>query len=45
MGKTKSVITKVAIQMNCKLGGEAWGIYIPVSITFICLEINSDKYS
>jgi aubergine-like protein len=30
MFKTKSVITKIAIQMNCKLGGEIWGVNIPV---------------
>ena len=30
MTKTKSVITKVAIQMNCKLGGEIWGVHLPV---------------
>lgn len=30
MNKTKSVVTKVAIQMNCKLGGEIWGVTIPV---------------
>ena len=30
MDKTMSVMTKVAIQMNCKLGGEAWGLKIPV---------------
>ena len=35
MAKTKSVVTKVAIQMNCKLGGEPWGVVIPVSINFI----------
>ena len=28
--KAKSVITKIAIQMNCKLGGEIWGVTIPV---------------
>ena len=27
-----SVATKIAIQMNCKLGGEAWALEIPVSI-------------
>ncbi|XP_075541342.1 piwi-like protein 1 isoform X4 [Dermacentor variabilis] len=26
----KSVATKVAIQMNCKLGGEAWAVEIPL---------------
>ena len=26
----KSVLTKVAIQMSCKLGGEVWGLNIPV---------------
>lgn len=30
MNKTKSAITKIAIQMNCKLGGEIWGVTIPV---------------
>ena len=28
--KSKSVVTKVAIQMNCKLGGEIWETNIPV---------------
>ena len=28
--KTKSVITKVAVQINCKLGGEIWGVHLPV---------------
>ncbi|EEC14103.1 Cniwi protein, putative, partial [Ixodes scapularis] len=27
----KSVATKVAIQMNCKLGGEAWALDIPLT--------------
>lgn len=31
MNKTKSAITKIAIQMNCKLGGEIWGVTIPVN--------------
>lgn len=29
--KVLSVITKVAMQMNCKLGGELWGVRIPVN--------------
>ena len=33
MNKTKSVITKVAVQINCKLGGEIWGVTIPVAKT------------
>jgi aubergine-like protein len=27
-----SVATKIAIQLNCKLGGEVWAVDIPVSI-------------
>lgn len=27
-----SVVSKIAIQLNCKLGGEAWAVQIPVSI-------------
>ncbi len=30
--RKKSVVTKVAIQMNCKLGGEIWKINIPVNV-------------
>ena len=30
--KSMAVITKIAIQMNCKLGGEIWGVSIPVNI-------------
>lgn len=33
-----SVATKIAIQMNCKLGGEAWTVHIPVSIFVIMLR-------
>lgn len=29
--KRRSVLTKIAIQMNCKLGGEVWRTNIPVS--------------
>lgn len=34
--KRKSVITKVAIQMNCKLGGEIWKLHIPINNVMIC---------
>ena len=26
-----SVTTKIALQLNCKLGGELWAVEIPVS--------------
>jgi aubergine-like protein len=29
-----SVLTKVAIQMNAKMGGEIWGVTIPVGFSF-----------
>lgn len=32
MMKTRSVITKIAIQMHVKLGAEIWGVNIPVMI-------------
>jgi aubergine len=34
--KRKSVVTKVAIQMNCKLGGELWATHIPMKNLMIC---------
>jgi aubergine-like protein len=30
--KTMSVVTKVAIQMSCKIGGSPWGILVPVIV-------------
>merc|ERR1712098_40799 len=38
LGKPKglmSVATKVALQMNCKLGGEPWAVKIPLKNTMI----------
>ena len=29
-----SVTTKVAMQLNCKLGGELWALEIPVSFLY-----------
>lgn len=34
--KRMSVVTKIAIQMNCKLGGELWMSNIPMKRTMIC---------
>lgn len=34
--KRRSVVTKVAIQMNCKLGGEVWMSNIPLKSVMIC---------
>ncbi|KAK8395790.1 hypothetical protein O3P69_005712 [Scylla paramamosain] len=36
-----SVATKIAIQINCKLGGEPWGVAIPVKNTMV---IGYDAY-
>jgi aubergine-like protein len=44
MNKTKSVITKLAIQMNCKLGGEIWGVLIPMkNIMIIGMDFYKDS--
>lgn len=32
-----SVATKIAIQMNCKMGGVVWAVPIPVSIAVAIL--------
>jgi aubergine-like protein len=34
--KSMGVMTKVAVQMNCKLGGEIWAVSIPMSKVMIC---------
>lgn len=33
--RAMSVATKIAIQMNCKLGGEAWAVKIPLKQTML----------
>lgn len=44
MNKTKSAITKIAIQMNCKLGGEIWGVTIPLkNIMVIGMDFYKDS--
>lgn len=34
--KNRSIIQKIALQMNCKLGGTLWSINIPLAKTMIC---------
>lgn len=34
--KLMGVMTKVAVQMNCKLGGEIWAVSIPLPNVMIC---------
>ena len=41
---TKSVLTKVAIQMSCKLGGEVWGLNIPVCYLYASYFIREKIY-
>lgn len=30
VGKMRNVVQKVLLQINCKLGGELWGVDIPL---------------
>uniref|UniRef100_A0A182K9L7 Uncharacterized protein n=1 Tax=Anopheles christyi TaxID=43041 RepID=A0A182K9L7_9DIPT len=34
--RNRSVVLKVLLQMNCKLGGSLWGVRIPIKRTMIC---------
>ncbi|MPC89036.1 Piwi-like protein 4 [Portunus trituberculatus] len=38
-----SVATKIAIQINCKLGGEPWGVSIPVKLQKLMWRIKIVK--
>ena len=38
-----SVATKVALQMNCKLGGEPWAVKIPMKVIFVFLLLVNGK--
>jgi len=35
-----SVVSKIVIQINCKLAGEAWALDIPVCTQFLTVSIN-----
>lgn len=37
MARTKSIVTKIAAQMNCKLGGQLWGVKFKVAMKIICI--------
>nr|XP_009860146.1 piwi-like protein 1 isoform X1 [Ciona intestinalis]XP_018669549.1 piwi-like protein 1 isoform X1 [Ciona intestinalis]XP_026692672.1 piwi-like protein 1 isoform X1 [Ciona intestinalis]XP_026692673.1 piwi-like protein 1 isoform X1 [Ciona intestinalis]XP_026692674.1 piwi-like protein 1 isoform X1 [Ciona intestinalis]XP_026692675.1 piwi-like protein 1 isoform X2 [Ciona intestinalis]XP_026692676.1 piwi-like protein 1 isoform X3 [Ciona intestinalis] len=39
--RVMSIATKIAIQMNCKLGGEAWAVKIPLKE---CMIVGFDTY-
>ena len=48
LGKPKglmSVATKVALQMNCKLGGEPWAVKIPLKNTMVIGYVDLILYS
>ena len=34
--KNRSIVLKILLQMNCKLGGSLWGMKIPLKKTMIC---------
>lgn len=34
--KNRSIVLKILLQMNCKMGGTLWGIKIPLKNTMIC---------
>lgn len=34
--KNRSIVQKIALQMNCKLGGTLWAVKIPLRNTMIC---------
>lgn len=34
--KNRSIVQKILLQMNCKMGGTLWGIKIPLKKTMIC---------
>ena len=35
-GKLRSVAQKIAMQVNCKLGGELWAVHIPMKTMMVC---------
>jgi aubergine-like protein len=37
----KSVATKVAVQINCKLGGAPWTVDIPLQVSLYCFYLNT----
>nr|XP_045002148.1 piwi-like protein 4 isoform X2 [Jaculus jaculus] len=45
-GMMMSVATKIAMQMNCKLGGELWAVEIPLkSLMVVGIDISKDAFN
>jgi len=36
----RSVAIKVALQINCKLGGAPWTVDIPIKVCLYCIYLN-----
>ncbi len=34
--KLRSVVQKIALQINCKMGGELWAVHIPTKTMMVC---------
>lgn len=46
MGKLRSVVMKIAMQINCKLGGELWAVNIPMTDLMVCgIDVYHDNTS
>lgn len=44
--KNRSIVQKIALQMNCKMGGSLWSIKIPFqSVMIIGIDTHHDKKS
>ena len=42
----QAVVQKIALQINCKLGGELWGLNIPIpKLCVIGIDVYRDKSS
>jgi aubergine len=34
--RLRSVVQKIALQINCKMGGELWAVHIPTKTMMVC---------
>ena len=44
-GRLLAIVTRVAIQINCKLGGEAWSVQMPLRVRRPKLSVFCDILS
>ena len=43
--RLQSVVQKIALQINCKLGGALWGIHVPIQVRVMSFHLTLGSFA